>query len=227
MDIKRAKKELESLAKPSKKNIEGMARFGIRPRTKVLCISMPKLRKLAKRIGKDHDLALELWDLGIHEARILACLIENEGEINEEQMEDWVGGFDSWDICDQACMTLFYKSELAIKKIRKWAESEKEFVRRTAFSLIAVLAAKDKKMKDRDFVDFFPIIKKYSIDERNFVKKSVNWAIRQIGKRNKALNKKAVKLSVEIKRIDTKATRWIASNALRELTDENVLKRMK
>jgi len=227
MDLKSVLKELNFLSNPTKKNLEGMARFGIRPKTKMLCISMPNLRKLAKKIGKDHNLALKLWDLEIHEARILAGLIEDEGEIDSSQLEDWVGGFDSWDICDQACMNLLYKSRLAVKKISQWAKNEKEYVRRTAFSLIAVLAAKNKEMEDKDFVRFFPLIKKYSIDDRNFVKKAVNWAIRQIGKRNKHLNKEAVKLSNEIKRMDTKSARWISSNALIELTDKKILKRIK
>jgi len=218
MDIKEVLEKLESLANPSKENIDGMARFGIRPKTKLLCIPMPKLRKLAEKIGKDHDLALKLWDLEIHEARILAGLIEDPEAVDEFQMDTWVDGFDSWDICDQLCMNLFWQTKYALLKIQKWAKSEKEFVRRTAFSLIAVLAVKNKEMKDEDFIRFFPLIKKYSADERNFVMKSVNWALRQIGKRNKNLRKEVLKLCSDIKRINTRSSRWIASNALAELT---------
>lgn len=221
MDLEEVLKKLESLANPTKKNIEGMARFGIRPKTKLLCISMPKLRELAKEIGKDHDLALKLWDLEIHEARILAGLIEDPEAIDELQMDTWVDGFDSWDICDQLCMNLFWQTKYVFSKIQKWAKSEKEFTRRTAFSLIAVLAVKEKNMKDEDFIKFFPLIRKYSADERNFVMKSVNWALRQIGKRNKNLSREAMKLCGEIKRINTKSSRWIASNALAELTKKH------
>jgi len=227
MDVKEVVKELNFLSNPTKKNLEGMARFGIRPRTKMLCISMPNLRKLAKKIGKDHDLAIKLWDLKIHDARILAGLIDEPDKVTEDQMEKWVNDFDSWDICDSVCGNLFDKTKFAYKKIGQWAKREEEYVKRTPFTLLAWLSVHDKKAKDEKFIKYFPIIKKAAIDDRNFVKKAVNWAIRQIGKRNKHLNKKAVKLSNEIKRINSKAARWIASNALLELTDKKIVKRIK
>jgi len=206
------------------RNVEGMARFGIRPKTKVLGVPMPELRKLAKEIKKivgsptSHNLALELWDAGIHEARILACIVADPKQLTLAQIKRWVAVFDSWDVCDQCCMNLFDKSKIAIKEIGNFAKDSKEFVRRTAFALIAALAFHNKEMKDKDFEKFFSLIKKYSVDERNFVKKAVNWALRQIGKRSKALNKKAIKLAKEIHKIDTKSARWIANNAIIELT---------
>lgn len=226
MDVKEVVKELNSLSNPTKKNLEGMARFGIRPKTKVLCISMPNLRKLAKKIGKDHDLALNLWDLEIHEARILAGLIDEPDKVTEAQMEKWVNDFDSWDICDSVCGNLFDKTKFAYKKIGQWAKREEEYVKRTPFTLLAWLSVHDKDAKDEKFIKYFSIIKKAAIDDRNFVKKAVNWAIRQIGKRNKHLNKEAVKLSKEIMRMGTKSAKWIANNALLELTDKKILKKI-
>ncbi|MCX6759734.1 MAG: DNA alkylation repair protein, partial [Candidatus Nealsonbacteria bacterium] len=164
------------------KNLEGMARFGIRPKTKVLCISMPNLRKLAKKIGKDHNLAIKLWDLKIHDARILAGLIDEPDKVTEAQMDKWVNDFDSWDICDSVCGNLFDKTKFAYKKIGQWAKREEEYVKRTPFTLLAWLSVHDKDAKDEKFIKYFPIIKKAATDDRNFVKKAVNWAIRQIGK---------------------------------------------
>ena len=207
------------------KNIEGMKHFGITAK-KVYGLSMPDMRKIAKEIGKDHLLALKLWESNIYEARIIACLIEDPKKITEAQVDEWVDGFDSWSICDCCCGDLIDKTNFTKKKIREWAKSEKEFTRRAAFATIAWLAVHDKKSSDEEFEKFFPLVKKYSTDERNFVKKAVNWALRQIGKRNKSLNKKAIEMAKEIKKIDNKAARWIASDALRELNSEGVQKRL-
>jgi len=214
-------------AQKNPKNVEGMARFGIRPKTKVYGISMPEIRKLAKDISKNHQLALELWESGIHEARILSGLIAEAEELTEKQMEKWVKDFDSWDICDQVCMNLFDKTKLAEKKIFEWEKRKEEFARRTAFSLMAALAVHNKELEDKEFIKFFPLIKRASTDERNFVRKAVNWALRQIGKRNKKLNKEAIRLAKEIQRINSKSARWIANDAIRELIGENVQKRLK
>jgi 3-methyladenine DNA glycosylase AlkD len=227
MDYKETIKELESLSKLSKKNLEGLKRFGIKPKTKILCVSVPDLRKLAKHIGKNHKLALEIWDSKIHEARILASMIDEPEKVSEPQMEKWVKGFDSWDVCDQVCMNLFDKTKFCYKKIKEWSSRKEEFVKRTAFSLMAAVAFHRKDISDDKLLSFFPIIKKASIDERNFVKKSVNWALRQIGKRNILLNLKAIKLAEEIKNINSKSARWIANNALRELKDEKIIARLK
>lgn len=210
-------KELKSLKSP--KNIEGMARFGISSKN-TLGISIPYLRKLARRIGKDHNLAIELWNSGYHEARILAALTDEPEKITTKQLEKWVHDIDSWDICDQVCMNLLYKCDLAIKAIPTWVKSKEEFVRRTPFSLIAALAVHKKDFKDSDFEKYFPLIIKYSTDERNFVRKSVNWALRQIGKRNQNLKNKAIDTATKIlqQHHDFKSARWIANDALRELS---------
>ncbi len=227
MEITEVLEKLEFLSNPTEKNIKGMARFGIRPKTKLLCIPIPKLRKLAKQIGKDNNLALKLWDLKMHEARILAGFIGEPKKVSEKQMEKWVKGFDSWDVCDQVCSSLFDKTKFAYKKIREWAKRDEEFVKRTPFTLLACFAVHDKKASDEKFLSFFPLIKKASKDERNFVKKAVNWALRQIGKRNKNLNKEAIKLAEKIRKIDSKSAKWIANDALKELLSDEVQKRLK
>lgn len=193
----------------------GMARFGINPKF-ALGVRVPILRDLAKKIGKNHQLAQDLWKTKIHEARILASMIDESEKVTAKQMDKWIKGFNSWDLCDQCCMNLFNKLPLAWKKAGDWTKREKEFERRAGFSLMACLAWHDKKAKDKDFINFFPLIKKYSIDKRNFVKKAVNWALRQIGKRNKNLRIKAIKLAKEIQKIDSPTSHWIANDAIRE-----------
>ena len=203
-----------------------MARYGINPKNN-LGISIYKLRPIAKEIGKDHELALKLWDSGIHDARLLACFIEDPTKVTGEQMDSWAKDFDSWDVCDQACTSLFDLTPLAWIKVVEWAERGEEFVKRGAFSLIAGLAVHDKKASDKKFERFFPLIKKHSIDDRNYVKKAVNWALRNIGKRNLGLNKQMIKLSEEILKIDSKSAKWIARDALRELTSEKIQIRLR
>jgi len=215
--------KLKSLYSPE--NVKGMARYGINPKDN-LGISIYKLRAIAKEIGKDHELALQLWDSGIHDARLLAVFIEDPVRVTEEQMDSWAADFDSWDVCDQACTSLFDVTPLAWRKVVEWAERDEEFVKRGAFSLIAGLAVHDKKASDKKFERFFPLIKKHSIDDRNYVKKAVNWALRNIGKRNLGLNKQTIKLSEEILKIDSKSAKWIARDALRELTSEKVKQRL-
>lgn len=216
--------KLQSLSNPEA--VAGMARYGINPKNN-LGISIYKLRGIAKDIGKDHELALKLWNSGIHDARLLACFIEDPAKVTSEQMDNWVKDFDSWDICDQACTSLFDQTSLAWEKVFKWAEREEEFVKRGAFSLIAGLAVHDKNANDKKFEQVFPLIKKHSIDERNYVRKAVNWALRNIGKRNRTLNKRTIKLSKQILEIDSKASKWIARDALRELTSKKVQTRLK
>ena len=214
MDFNQVVKKLKKLANP--KNIQGMVRFGINPH-KTLGISMPALRQTAKEIGKNHGLAQQLWNSGIHEAKILAALIDESKLVTSRQMEKWVRDFDSWDVCDQVCMNLFDRTSFAHQKAFKWAKEKKEFVRRAGFAMMAALSVHDKKAKDKDFIKFFPLIKKFSIDERNFVKKANNWALRQIGKRNIYLNRKAIELAEEIQKINSKSAKWIAGDAIREL----------
>ena len=214
MKVEEIIKKLESLS--NKEAVKGMARYGINPRNN-LGVSIYKLRLIAKEIGKDHDLAIKLWNSDIHDARLLACFIDDPDKITSEQMDSWAKGFDSWDICDQACTSLFDLNSLAWTKVFEWAERDEEFVKRGAFSIIAGLSVHDKKTSDEKFEQFIPIIKKHAIDERNYVKKSINWALRNIGKRNINLNKKAIKTAEELLKIKNKTAIWIAKDALKEL----------
>lgn len=202
------------------KDKEGMARFGINPKN-AFGVRVPVLRALAKKIGKSHKLADELWKTKVHEARILASMIDEPDRVSEKQMEEWVKGFNSWDLCDQCCINLFDEMPVAWKKAVEWAKRDEEFVRRAGFALMACLAH-DKKAKDSELIKFFPIIKKYSTDKRNFVKKAVNWALRQIGKRNANLNKAAIKVAQDIKKIDSAVAKWIANDAIKELKSKNI-----
>jgi 3-methyladenine DNA glycosylase AlkD len=215
---------LRSLAQPG--NLEGMKRFGI-PTEHALGIPIPALRKLAKEIGRDHALAGELWATGIHEARMLATLVDDPEEVTDAQMEAWVLDFASWDLCDQCCSNLFDSTPHAYRKVREWSSREEEFVKRAGFVLMATLSVHDKKADDDAFREFFPIIIREATDDRVYVKKAVNWALRQIGKRNGVLNREAIRIAEEIRAIDSKAARWIASDALRELTGEKVQDRLK
>lgn len=215
---------LQSKAKPEQ--LAGMAKYGITV-GKRLGVSVPDMRNLAKELGRDHKLALDLWRTGIAEARILAGMVGDPAKLTEEQMEEWVKGINSWDVCDQVCMNLFEKNQLAWKKIIDWSERQEEFVKRTAFSLIACLARHDKKASDDKFIELLPVIIGAATDERNFVKKAVNWALRNIGKRNLNLNEAAISTAREIQVLDSKAPRWIAADAIRELESDAVQSRFK
>jgi 3-methyladenine DNA glycosylase AlkD len=215
--------KLHLLANPE--NVKGMARYGISQKNN-LGISIYHLRPLAKEIGKNHALALKLWDSQIHDARLLACFIDDPEKVTPDQMDAWAEDFDSWDICDQACTSLFDLSPFAYEKVFQWADHEKEFVKRAAFSLIAGLAVHDKKASDQVFEQFFPLLITHSGDNRNYVKKAVNWALRNIGKRNRSLNKTAILTAKEIQKINVPSARWIASDAIRELTSEKIQQRL-
>jgi len=223
MEIKEVIKRLKALSNP--KAVEGMARFGINPHN-TYGISIPNLKKLAKENGKDHKLALELWETGIHEARIMAGFTDDYKQVTEQQMEKWVSDFDSWDTCDQVCSYLFDKTPYAYPKAYEWSKREEEFVKRAGFVLMACLAVHGKKAPDEKLEALLPVIKREAADERNYVKKAVNWALRQIGKRNLYLNGKAIKTAEEIQKIDSKSARWIAADALRELKSEAVQKKL-
>ncbi len=214
--------KLKTEANPD--NVAGMARYGIST-TNALGISICTLRKLAREIKRNHELALGLWDSGIHEARILAGFIDEPEKVTEDQLERWVRNFDSWDIVDQLS-ELIYRTPYVLKKIHEWSGSDAEFVKRAAFSLIAEISCHDKKITDERFEQFFVLIKKAATDERNYVKKAVNWALRNIGKRNRVLNRRAIEIAREIQKMDSKSARWIATDALRELTSEAVQKRL-
>jgi len=207
-------------------NVAGMARFGINPEN-TLGISIPALRSIAKEIGKDHVLAQELWASGIHEARILAAFIDDPIQVTEAQMERWAAEFDSWDVCDQVCGNLFDRTPFAFQKALDWSSREIEFVKRAGFALMAWLAVHDKKAKDDRFEIFLPAIIQQSTDNRNYVRKAVNWALRNIGKRNRSLNWRAIETAEEVARIDSKTAHWIASDALKELTSLAIQSRLK
>lgn len=215
--------ELESLGSPE--NVAGMARYGINP-TNAFGVSVPNLRALAKRIGVDHALARELWGAGVHEARNLAALIDDPALVTEAQMERWVRDFDSWDVCDGVTSNLFDRTPFAYRKALEWSGRSEEYVKRAGFALMAALAVHDKAASDAKLARFFPAIIRGATDDRNFVKKAVNWALRNIGKRNRSLNARAVEVAKRIQRIDSRPARWVASDALRELTSEKVRARL-
>lgn len=224
IQYKEVLKRLKSLSNP--KAVPGMAKYGINTKN-TLGISIPDLRSLAKEIGKNHSLALRLWASKIHEARMLASMIDSPKLVAEKQMEDWAKDFDSWDVCDQCCCNLFDKTDFAHPMAIEWSKRDEEFVKRAGFALMAALAVHDKKSNDRRFLKFFPIIKREAKDDRNYVKKAVNWALRGIGKRNLNLNKIAIQTAKEIKEMDSKIAKWIGSDALKELTSKKIQKRLK
>ncbi|NCN38906.1 MAG: DNA alkylation repair protein [Candidatus Aenigmarchaeota archaeon CG_4_10_14_0_8_um_filter_37_24] len=224
MEVNQIIQELKKHSNP--KDREGMAKFGINP-DKALGVRIPVLRKLAKQLGKNHTLAQQLWDTEIHEARILASMVDDPKLLTEKQIDKWSKDFNSWDLCDQCCMNLFEKLPSAFEKAIKLTDNEEEFVRRTGFALMACLAWHDKTSHDEEFLKFFPAIKKYSTDDRNFVKKAVNWALRNIGKRSVFLNKESLKAAKDIQKLDSKTAKWIASDAIRELEDPKIQKRLK
>lgn len=200
-----------------------MKKFGIRY-VKSYGIRLPQIRKIAKQCGKNHDLALKLWNHGYHETYILATMVEESEKVDSNQLDEWVHAFYSWDLVDQACINLLRFIPEAIDDIFIWCKSDEEFVKRTAFSLIAVLAVHNK---DSNFDKYFEILKEGSRDSRNFVKKSVNWAIRQIGKSNKENNIKALNLSYEIIEFDDRSSKWVARGAIKELESEKVQAKLK
>ncbi len=204
-------------------NVAGMARFGINPRN-AFGVPAPVLRQMAREIRRNHALAARLWDSGIHDARSLAALIDDPRQVTEEQMERWARDFNSWDIVDGCCNNLFRMTPYAYRKAVEWTKREEEYIKRAGFVLMASLAVHDKAAPDRTFLRFLPLIKKGATDERNFVKKAVNWALRQIGKRNPNLQKKAIRAAKEIHALDSRSARWIASDALRELTSKKTTK---
>ncbi|MHB8894408.1 MAG: DNA alkylation repair protein [Candidatus Geothermincolia bacterium] len=223
MEYDEIMRELKARANPA--NVEGMARFGIKP-DNTLGISVTELRGMAREIGKDHDLAGLLWGSGIHEGRMLATLTEDPRAVTEAQADSWVEDLDSWDICDGLCFNVLWKTPFAYDKCFEWTTRDEEFVKRAGFALMAKLALSDKKAPDDRIAAFLPVIVRESSDERNFVKKAVNWALRQVGKRNLALNGQAIATAREIAVLDTKSARWIAADALRELEGDAVQARL-
>jgi len=224
MTFNQVLKTLESQTDPAA--VRGMARFGITA-AKAFGWSTPALKKLAQEIGKDHALAEGLWATGILEARYLAGLVAERQSVSERLMEDWVKDFDSWAVCDGTCLNLFRYIPFAYKKCWEWSERQEEFVKRAAFALMACLAVSDKAAPDRTFLRLLPLIKREASDERKYVSKAVNWALRQIGKRNQRLNRAAIEVAREIHELHSPGARWIASDALRELRSPAVQRRLK
>jgi len=223
-DVQEVLNKLKQLA--NQENVEGMRRFGINSQG-TLGVSIYTLRPIAKELGRDHPLALELWSSGIHEARILAAFVDEPGQVSPRQMDLWAADFDSWDVCDQVCSSLFDRTPYAWDKAVEWSARPEEFVKRAAFVLMAALAVHDKQSADMRFEAFFPILVREACDERNFVKKAVNWALRGIGKRSLLLNQRAIEIAEQIAALDCKTARWIARDALRELTSEKIQQRLK
>lgn len=215
---------LKALSDP--RMAEARARWaGVRAHT-ILGLSIPSVRKVAKETGRSHALAQELWLSGVHEARLVACLIDDPELVSEEQLERWVGDFDSWDVCDHCCSNLFDKTAFAYQKAVEWSGREEEYVKRAGYTMMATLAVHDKKAKDDVFLRFLPLIERGSTDDRNFVRKAVNWALRQIGKRNKLLNGAAIRTADSISKLDSRAAKWVASDALKELRSPMVQRRL-
>ncbi len=215
----------ELFAHANPKNVEGMARFGIVSKN-VLGLTTPLLRSLAKIHKGNHALALALWRSGVFEARILAAMIGDPIQITLPQMNAWAKEFDNWAICDGVCIHFFRKTPYAHPLAKQWSNRKEEFVKRAGFTMMATLAVHDKTASDTIFKNYLSVVKKSSQDERNGVKKAVNWALRQIGKRNLALNAAAIKTAESIRTINSPAARWIAADALRELQSDTVQKRL-
>ncbi|MBN1634575.1 MAG: DNA alkylation repair protein [Ignavibacteria bacterium] len=209
----------------NERNIEGMKRYGINVDT-AFGISAPVLTDISKRYRYNHTLALELWNTGYHDARLLASMIDNPKEVTKKQLKNWVKDFDSWDVCDCCCNRLFRKVSFIEEYIPIWCNDNHEFVKRAGFSMIAQLAVHKKSAPDSEFEKYFHLIIKGSADERNFVKKAVNWALRQIGKRNFRLNAEAINVSGKLIELNSKSARWIARDAIRELTNEKTISRL-
>ena len=216
--------QLKAKARPDQ--LEGMARYGMAVE-KRLGVTVPDMRKIAKETGKDHRLALELWQTGISEAMIVASMVDVPGEVSEEQMETWVQDFNSWDVCDQVCMNLFEKTPMAWNKVLDWSRREEEFVKRAAFALLTCLAWHNKQAPDDTFIRMIPVIREGATDGRNFVKKAVNWALRSIGKRNMNLHQVAIQAAQEMQKMDSKSARWIASDAIRDLSSDAVQRKLR
>ena len=229
--------ELRSMG--SERDRAGMARYGINVEN-AFGVSVYELRRIAKRLGTNHVLALALWATGNHEARLLACFVDDPALVSDKQMEAWARDFDSWDICDQATTSLFDLTRHAWAKANEWAGRDEEWVKRAAFTLMAGLAVHDKAATDRAFRKLLSVIERGAFDERNFVKKAVNWALRNIGKRNRALNAAAIASAEKIRSVAnkraggerggdprTRGARWVAADALRELTSEKAQARLK
>lgn len=203
-----------------------MSRFGIETRS-ALGVTVTELRRLGRRIGRDHALAAALWESEIHEARILATMVDDPAHVTEAQMERWVSDLGSWDLCDQLCGNLFDRTPFVFDMAIRWSQREEEFVKRAGFALMASSAVHRKDVRDARFEVFLPAIRAQVSDDRNYVKKAASWALRQIGKRSVGLHRKAIATARQIERIDSRSARWIARDVLRELESATVKARLR
>jgi 3-methyladenine DNA glycosylase AlkD len=210
----------------TKKTRDGMARYGI-PSDKAFGVPVGKIQQLAKRLGRNHDLAIALWDTGWYEARMLAAYLDEPERVTPAQMERWCRDFDSWAICDTVCFVLFDRSPHAFDKVEEWCDRREEFQKRGAFALLACLALHDKSAPDAAFARYLPLVERAASDERNFVKKGVSWALRAIGRRTLALNKAAVAVARRLAASPQAAAQWVGKGALKELTSPAVTRRLK
>lgn len=203
---------------------EAMKRYGL-PNDNAVGMSMGKIQAFAKRVGKDHALAQQLWASGGYEARMVAAYIDEPAKVTRRQMDAWARDFDNWGTCDTVCFVLFDRTPFAYDKVRQWAKSEREFVRRGAFALMASLAGHDKKAPDARFLELLPLVEKYATDERNFVKKGVSWALRRTGTRGPALKKACIVVARRLAASDDATARWAGKDALRDLERKMAAKR--
>ncbi len=224
MELSEVLARLQAQARPE--NVALMVRFGVVPR-QALGLSTPALQQLAREIKRDHALAQRLWEADVHEARILAALVDDPKQVTAAQMERWAAALYSWDICDSLCQRLFSATPYAAAKAAAWSACPEEYVKRAGFVLMAALALKSRPTSDKQLLAFLPLIRREATDERNFVRKAVNWALRGIGKRNAALNQAAIKLAQELARSESRSARWIGHDALRELQSAAVQARFK
>jgi len=224
MDLRSIMEHLGRMGNPE--DLDGMERFGI-PRAGNLGVRVPELRRLARRIGIDSGLAEALWNLGYRETRLVASMVQDPKTLEEGRLEAWLKDFDSWEITDGTILNCFWKHPAAHRKALEWSRREREFEKRAGFVMMAILAVKDKGLPDFEFDPFLVAVAREAGDERNFVKKAISWALRQIGKRNALLNKAAIGVGEELKKSENRAARWIASDALRELQSTGVRKRVR
>lgn len=214
---------LRALESPADR--DGMRRFGINV-DNALGIGVTALRGLGRDLPRDHRLAAALWDSDIHEARILASIVDRPELVSRTQMERWVRAFDSWDLCDQVCQNLFWATPFAHEKTVAWGERRAEFVKRAAFALMAAAAVKDRDASSRRFLGYLPIIDREAADERNYVKRAVSWALRQIGKREPRLHRAALATARNLAERPERGARWVGRDALRELDGDAVRRRL-
>jgi 3-methyladenine DNA glycosylase AlkD len=214
---------LEGLGDPGR--LEGMARFGITP-DRAFGVSMPELRRLGREIGTDHELAASLWAAGFRETRILASIADDPELVTGAQMDAWTAAFDYWEICDQCCMNLFWRTPHAFQKAREWTGRDEEYVRRAGLALIAVLAWKDRDAGEADILALVPLVEEAASDSRTMIRKAADWALRQIGKRSVGCHGPVLESARRLADADDRNRSWVGRKAVTELTSPGVRRRL-